>query len=334
MYYLKRLLCFLFIIATVSACDNDVDVNASWEETTFVYGLLDIHDSVHYVKVNKAFLNNDKDAEQVAKNNPDSIYHTQDIRVILQELKNGSVSNEITLQKDTLRTKEEGLFPSPKHILYKTPPYQLNANRQYQIRVEKLKQKEPVYATTPIVDDIVLNYPTKRNQLSFGEVEELEFNWSTGQNAYFYNLQIDIFYVNKNTRTGNFNKDTIHWTVFRQQTTSSTAGGSDFEYEIPSTEFYQRLASGLDRKNDIVRPVDSMSAKVKVTGGAREIFNYMRVNEPSISIVQKNPEYTNINNGRGIFSSRNTFSYDIGFSSGTRDSLVNGRFTRDLQFVD
>ena len=37
---------------------------------------------------------------------------------------------------------------------------------------------------------------------------------------------------------------------------------------------------------------------------ADELNTYMEVNEPSNSIVQERPDYTNITNGIGLFSSR------------------------------
>jgi hypothetical protein len=43
---------------------------------------------------------------------------------------------------------------------------------------------------------------------------------------------------------------------------------------------------------------------VIISVAAEELNTYMEVNEPSNSIVQDKPEYSNITNGIGIFSSR------------------------------
>ena len=329
----KCLLAFSFFVILLGSCDNTVDVNAEWKEITVVYGMLNPEDSVQYIKINKAFLNENQDAEEVAQK-PDSLYHNNDIRVRLLELKDGAVKEEISLQQATLDTKEPGLFPFPNHILYKTPKYQLNANRRYKLVIDQLKQNKPVTATTPIVKNITLDYPKTRHNLNFGDVDDLPFNWGTGENAFFYHLQINTIYTNVNTVNGNTSKDTVEWVVFEQQQTNSTAGGRDFEYEVPTQDFFQQVAAHVQRKNDIIRPVDSMYAEVIITGGAREIFNYLRVNEPSISLVQKKPEYTNVNNGRGIFSSATPYRYKIKFSDKTIDSLILGRYTKNLGFTN
>ena len=39
-------------------------------------------------------------------------------------------------------------------------------------------------------------------------------------------------------------------------------------------------------------------------GGGEDLITYTEVNKPSIGIVQKKPEFSNIKNGLGIFSSR------------------------------
>ena len=44
--------------------------------------------------------------------------------------------------------------------------------------------------------------------------------------------------------------------------------------------------------------------EIKVTSAATELNLFMQVYEPSTSIVQEKPPYTNIENGIGIFSAR------------------------------
>ena len=62
------------------------------------------------------------------------------------------------------------------------------------------------------------------------------------------------------------------------------------------------------------------------TIAADELNTYMEVTEPSFTIVQEKPPYTNIVNGIGIFSARhdNTGDYPIiqtAFSQQTLDEL-------------
>jgi hypothetical protein len=58
----------------------------------------------------------------------------------------------------------------------------------------------------------------------------------------------------------------------------------------------------------------------------------MEVNEPSNSIVQERPEYTNINNGIGIFSCRYEVIRSFYLNANSREELRNGEYTCNLMF--
>ena len=64
-------------VCSLSACEEEFDANADYEETAIIYALLDSSRPVQYVKVTKAFLNTNTNALHIAANEPDSthFYH-------------------------------------------------------------------------------------------------------------------------------------------------------------------------------------------------------------------------------------------------------------------
>ncbi|NDB35276.1 MAG: hypothetical protein EB023_08010, partial [Flavobacteriia bacterium] len=48
----------IFVLCTVllSACNEKIDLVGDFKETAVVYGLLDHADSLHYIKITRAFL--------------------------------------------------------------------------------------------------------------------------------------------------------------------------------------------------------------------------------------------------------------------------------------
>ena len=66
---------FLMFISSMffSACENEVHINADYKETIVVYALLDPEDTIQYIKVNKAYLNEGIGALEAAKIS-DSLY--------------------------------------------------------------------------------------------------------------------------------------------------------------------------------------------------------------------------------------------------------------------
>ena len=66
--YRNRLVPFAMILmALFTACENEVYINAEYKETIVIYGLLDPQDSIQYIKVNKAYLNENIGALEAAK---------------------------------------------------------------------------------------------------------------------------------------------------------------------------------------------------------------------------------------------------------------------------
>ena len=74
-----------------------------------------------------------------------------------------------------------------------------------------------------------------------------------------------------------------------------------------------------------------------VVSGGTEILDFVNVSSANLGITstQDVPSYTNIPEGRGIFSSRYTTELNtITLSNQTIDSLVNGSLTSQLNFIN
>jgi hypothetical protein len=68
--------------------------------------------------------------------------------------------------------------------------------------------------------------------------------------------------------------------------------------------------------------------------GGEDLFTYVEVNQPSIGIVQKKPEFSNIDNGLGIFSSMNIKAFDhVTIDDPMMTRLRNSPRVSELNFV-
>ena len=85
----------LVALLSLSSCSENFDVAAPYKSITVIYGLMDQGDTAHYIRIEKAFLDQNKSAVDMAKN-PDSIYFSNlDVRIDV--LNNNSVINSIPL---------------------------------------------------------------------------------------------------------------------------------------------------------------------------------------------------------------------------------------------
>ncbi|MCB0396437.1 MAG: hypothetical protein KDD36_07275, partial [Flavobacteriales bacterium] len=123
----------------------------------------------------------------------------------------------------------------------------------------------------------------------------------------------------------------IEWV---QPATESTGvlGGETMTVDLPGDNFYQFVASRLTEDPDVDRTAGQLDFIIDVAG--EDLNTYMAVNRPSTGIIQERPEYSNIENGFGIFScrySQSVLGKDMTLTS--LDSLREGRFTKHLGFL-
>ena len=72
--------------------------------------------------------------------------------------------------------------------------------------------------------------------------------------------------------------------------------------KIEGNSFFNFLALNLDKNQFVVRYFNEID--MIMTVGSEDLETYINVNKPITGIVQERPQFTNINNGIGLFSSR------------------------------
>src|SRR5438552_1913003 len=84
MFPVKRLLLLLPLVGLLSSCSEDFEVSAPYKPITVIYGMMDIGDTAHYIRIQKAFLDEHKSALDMALD-PDSNFYPS-LEVHLKEL--------------------------------------------------------------------------------------------------------------------------------------------------------------------------------------------------------------------------------------------------------
>ncbi|MEY4596449.1 MAG: hypothetical protein RLZZ506_867, partial [Bacteroidota bacterium] len=122
MRFLKYLSIFVAGALALSSCEEDIILDGDFVETAVVYGLLDQADSIHMIKITRAFIGPGSalDIAQI----PDSSYFEQ-VEATVSEVVNGQVTRTWTLQDTLVQDKDtNGLFygPEQKAFYFKTLP--------------------------------------------------------------------------------------------------------------------------------------------------------------------------------------------------------------------
>lgn len=282
----------------ISACDNTVDINAPWKEVLVVYGLLNPTDSVHFIKINKAFLNENTGALEAAATSDSLYFDDLEVKVIRVE------DNVIfTCIQDNSIRKDSGLFAYDRNTLW-TFKSRLSQFNNYRIDITRRSTGLKVTAQTAICGPASVLAPAQDTFSTLNlQLENIPVIYSSGQNTGAYDVQMELVY-DEFPAADTFIKTrkSITWNMLRDQRTNFFGGGVRLTNIIPRTAFFQFVAARIKADPLLRRRVQHVN--IRFYGGAPQLVDYISVSEPSIGIVQKQADYTNITNGLGIFSSR------------------------------
>jgi hypothetical protein len=307
-------------IMLFSACETDFDVNAEWEETTVIFGLLDASDQnqLQKIKISKAFLGN-MDAYQMAQYSDSINYGVDELDVKIYKWNYNQIEDSVELIP--MPTYRDGEIFYDSIIVYQF--YNLNSFLQkgyeYELVVKNNMTGTLVSSRTEIVTGFDFDniFITKSKSFQFGLYTNNDFSSSTitwddsNDNGTIY--QLDLIFHYTEIMDGVYTEDSLIYSLPLIDDTES-------KMKIEGNSFFNFLALNLDKNQSIIRYFNDID--MIMTVGSEDLETYINVNKPITGIVQERPQFTNINNGIGLFSSRfkkNRFAYDL--TSSTLDYL-------------
>lgn len=319
---------FVLLLIGFASCSNELDSTATWKETLVVYCLLDAKADTQFVRVSKAFLNEKTGALQIAQI-ADSLY-PDTVIVTIKNLNTGKISR---LSKFNA-PKQPGIFNNSRHPLYimvKQNGDSIAVRNNYAIEVINPKTGFRVWSETNIVEPAKISSPFRNSNAVFTfNFNLIVFNFYTGLNSAGSDGKFIVNYteMSKIDTNQKVNK-TIIWDLFTSQYVNP--GKSIVIAQTQKSMFYFMQAKmGID--NSKLRRINSVGCALYT--GNQQVMDYISINEPSLGIVQKQAEYTNINGGYGLFGSRCAQIIDhVRFESMSISTLQNDSITRLLNIV-
>jgi|GEM_PF-1527572 len=351
---MKRTLLALGIVGLLTACDNDLKINADWKDVPVVYGLLNVEDTVHYIKLNKAFLG-EQDMMVMAQDFYSLHYHPDTIGLRLVEYqKIGNqfeVRSIIQMEPTEEIVKPPGDFHSDRQIIYKTSE-EINMNRFYDAEVYRKSVNAVIaHCTIPVQMVKPINFSKPSQGIPLNMVPgsyPAKAEWNTVSGGKLYEMKMLMRYVEQIKADLS---DTVHksieW-VFPIKQALNLLGGDEMVIIIDADQFLAFIAANIEENPNVYRQVQGMQAAQVPTGFAishscldftlnvagDELSTYLLLNESSSSIVTDRPEYSNIENGIGIFSSRSQdYISGVRINNSTNYEIATHELTNHLNFA-
>lgn len=322
----------LFLLLLLISCEEDFNVNAPYKDITVIFGLIDPGEDTILLKINKAFLG-DGNVMEMAKIEDSSIYVTN-LQASIEEWNNGNFIRSYHLDTITVNNKEEGIFYNPYQLIYYTP-FEPVTTSEYRLKVN-VNNKE-ITAATHLVNDFTIKKPSSGSPfIQFKTGTEGTIEWNSAEYGKRYEVVIRMNYKEVFIDS----PDTVYkyadWGMGTKKSIGDN-GGEDMIIKYSNDAFYTFIANQIPYDD----PAKEVNVKERFTNkvdviiavAADQLNIYMEVNEPSNSIIQERPEFGNITNGLGLFSSRFRNSRTKKIHSETIQEIKTNPLTKDLKFV-
>lgn len=335
----KKFSIALFAATLVVSCSTEVDLNADWQDKTIVYGVLDQNDEYHFIRINKAFLG-DGNYFDFAMIRDSSEY--KNMTAYVEEMFNGVLLNTYPLRDTELVNRDlDGIFYAPEHTAYYFKKNNLNENYTYRLKAiinEGTPAEKTVFGETGLIPGFSISSPLTIGVGTYdGATSTEDYNEET-KGAKFSppaadksNLYEIVWRIKWDEYTAT---DTVrkHYNWLVGSVTRDAINSGQIEYLMSGEAFFTTIANACGNNPSVIRRV-FRAVDVIVYAGSIDLETYIAVNKPSTGIVQERPEYTNITNGLGIFTSRiHETRPNVHMGSASTKLLIYGSHTNHLLF--
>ena len=314
----------ILLLITFNSCDNSVSIFSDGEEVTAVYGYLDVDADTNYLKITKSFTGN---AVELAPDYSASNYdYKLDVKLIGKFAASPGIVRTVVL--DTISVFKpydpDALFYSgTNQVLYYTAE-KLLENQEYQLVITR-KDGEIIKSKVKTICGSTVKKPMITISFESSIANRIEWRSNTFNQlaayyevvGYFHYKQIDPgqtdttyhkikWYMGSGTGTEMYNSSTLNMFVDYNPTTFYSKLKSDQNIVNNSSTYTQRF-------------VDCFEIVITATGD--ELYNYILMQNSNSAVIDA-LEYTNIENGVGIFSSRSVCTKKIKINGATIATLA------------
>ena len=343
---------YALALSILFACETDFDVNAPWKETAVIYGLLDQTVDTQRVIIYKAFLGNES-AYTMAQE-PDSFYYAEDeLEVFLYGLNSdGDTLQEIELDyqltNNRFNTGFDTIFSTEYSVEYITTEL-LNQSLRYHLYVHNINSDYIARSSTNLIEPLDINegFTDEIKFFKNNEYRQHRLKWTSSKYGKIYKPFMRFYYYEKNVLSGEVIRK-FQELSFPQNYSQSASGNQSMELAITGENFYYFVKNSIEENMNVLR----INAKELEDGfaeydywvggidfrfivGGEDIAQYIEINNLPSVIFQDPPIFTNIENGRGVFSCR-LHAESVGkyLDVQSLTELANGELTDELNFIE
>lgn len=331
---MKKISFIIVLSAFLAGCSTDFETIAPWKETMVVYGLLNPNDSIQYIRISKAYLGEGN--ALVMAQQGDSIYYGDVLDVKMDRiLNNGVVESHALIRLDTVPKDANGVFVAPYQEVYaytySLHPSSNNDGSIYKITITNRVTGNVVTASTKLIENYLISSPNSVSPYKFNSPLGLTWKITSSKFGRIYGVTQKINYVEVNTITNDTAVYSLDWMLTDKISIPDVEG--EIRFPFVSSDLYRILGDNIAVDPNKTRHLAANPVDVYLSAGTEELYTYMQVTQENTGIVQDRPLYTNIENGIGLFTCRNTRKISVNLHPDAYAALDTSIYTKDLNFT-
>lgn len=323
---IKKVLTLGLCMALLVGCKTKFSVNGEYTEKPVVHFLLDQGENYHFLKLNKTFLK-EGNAYEYAKD--PSLSYFDNVVATVKEI--GGLNRTWTLKDTLITNKKGGIFYAPDQKLYYFKANDLNENALYRLEIDIDNGKFLVIGQTKLISGVSITYPKPNFAFNFADnnvqangYKSSPITFSLGDGE-IYKMQLRINY--REYKASGQEDKSILWNLgTKNRSDISTTSSS-----IPASgeKFYEFISKEIAVDQDVLKR-NLLGLEIILTVGSEDLYTYMLTNEPTSSLAQNKPTYSNLDGALGIFSSRETIRQIKPVYIGPNVRALNQNSTKEL----
>lgn len=309
-------------IIWLTGCSEDITVIKPGQPIPVVYGVFDFNQAVHYVKLSKTFAG--KTDPYTLALNRDQVFYT-DPQVFLIE---GQGTSRIPFYLETNIPRSAGSFPE-----YPNEVYVLNQKLHpgnYVLTVILPSERDTLTAGFTFINAFKVFTPKAGFKRFYFYEDPTLFSWSSDPAAGLYEITINLKYEEW-MKTGESKICSVGYT--RQLNPSDLEFEKDhYNYRFYSETYFAHLGTSI-RQNDLVNYRKPINLELICTAADTTLARYL--NWLNLEIDDKINPNGNVKGAIGVVGTKYSVPFhNLIMSERSQDSLVKGKYTKKLGFVN
>ncbi len=286
--FLLNLICGVFL----PGCQPDFEINKAYQEEVIVYGLLNPQDSVQYVRITRSVLNSDGELLDSVICDPDLAGFEEPLEVWVEKWnEKGRIDHPIQFFPDPFAGIDQGLSATGKNTIYSSTRI-IDPGFKYRLFVINHATGKTITASCYTIAADDLRYQID-NTYSSVTVQSLD-------SVYFYQTEMFFSFVEVT------DTDTVYRRIplFKHTLTNeSKAAGATKLLSLDRPDVMQYIGNSIESMPGVKRYAREKPYDFRLILGDEVLFDYQNTLYSSDLKYQAAQPITNINGGKGIFSS-------------------------------